>query len=240
MAGKLRQVQRFVEVLGHLLNDWNWNNSRVLEVADMGAGKGYLTFALAHAFKERGWDAHVVGVEVRAELVAKANQAARELGFTGLHFIEGSIGNWRPQGALDVLVALHACNTATDDALFQGIQAEAGVIVTSPCCHQEIRTQLHIESPLRPIAGHGILEERQAEIVTDALRAQLLQIRGYDARVFEFVEPEHSGKNLMLAGVRRKSGGPSADVLRDDLAAMWRAFGIRTQRLATLLEEEPK
>jgi SAM-dependent methyltransferase len=240
MAGKLRQVQRFVEILGHLLKDWNWDPSRQLEVADMGAGKGYLTFALAQAFRERAWPARIVGVEVREDLVEKGNAAARELGFSELEFVCGTIAQWNPQANLDVLVALHACNTATDEALFQGIQAGAGLLVTSPCCHQEIRPQLCIASPMLPIVGHGILEERQAEIITDAIRAHLLEIKGYDARVFEFVEPEHSGKNLMLAGVRRASGERALETLRDELADMWRAVGLRTQRLAKLLMEEPQ
>ena len=240
MAGKLRQVQRFVEILGHLLKDWQWDPSRQLKVADMGAGKGYLTFALAHAFRERAWPARIVGVEVREDLVTQGNVAARELGFSELEFVCGTIGQWNPQGPLDVLVALHACNTATDEALFQGVQAGAELLVTSPCCHQEIRPQLRITSPMLPILGHGILEERQAEIITDAIRAHLLEIKGYDARVFEFVEPEHSGKNLMLAGVRRANGERALETLRDELADMWRAFGLRTQRLAKLLMEEPQ
>lgn len=240
MAGKLRQVQRFVEILGHLLEDAGWNHSRPLRVADMGAGKGYLTFALAHAFRERGWKAEVVGVEVRSELVENANIAAQDLGYSEVEFVAGSIGQWRPGGPLDILVALHACNTATDEALFLGLQSGAELLVTSPCCHQEVRPQMRLAAPLLPIAGHGILEERQAEIITDALRARLLEIKGYDARVFEFVEPEHSGKNLMLAGVRRKSGGRSVEVLREEMWDMWKAFGLRKQCLAGLLGEEPR
>ncbi len=240
MAGKLRQVQRFVEILGHLLDDWGWDGSRPLKVADMGAGKGYLTFALAHALRTRGWEAHVIGVELRTDLVDSANTAARELGFDSLEFVAGSIGHWQPDGPLDVLVALHACNTATDDALFQGIKSGAGLLLSSPCCHQELRPQLGLPPALACLSRHGILQERQAEIVTDALRAHLLELRGYDARVFEFVEPEHSGKNLMLAGVRRQSGPRVPAVIREELGEMWRAFGLRTQRLAELLEEVPQ
>lgn len=240
MAGKLRQVQRFVEILGHLLEDVGWDPSRSVRVADMGAGKGYLTFALAHAFRERGWKTEVIGVELRSELVENANMAALDLGFSEVQFVAGSIGQWQPPGALDILVALHACNTATDEALFLGLQSGAELLVTSPCCHQEIRPQMRIGAPLLPIAGHGILEERQAEIITDALRAHLLEIKGYHARVFEFVEPEHSGKNLMLAGVRRKSGGRPVEVLREEMGAVWKAFGLQKQCLAGLLGEEPR
>ena len=240
MAGKLRQVQRFVEILGHLLDDVQWDVNRPLRVADMGAGKGYLTFALSHALNGRGLNAEVTGVEMRPELVAQSNGVARELGFHGLHFVSGSIGQWEASGPLDVLVALHACNTATDEALFQGVRTGAELLVTSPCCHQEIRPQMKLPGTILPVAGHGILRERQAEILTDALRAHLLEMQGYDARVFEFVDLEHSGKNLMLAGVRRRKGGRDIKEVRSEFEATWNAFGLRTQRLAALLGEEPR
>lgn len=240
MAGKLRQVVRFVEILGHLLDDWDRPKARRIQVADMGAGKGYLTFALAHALRGRGWDALVTGVELRPELVDSGNRLAAELKVEGVRFVQGRIEDWGPEDGLDVLVALHACNTATDDALFKGIRAGAGLIVTSPCCHQEVRPQMRLPSVLAGVAGHGILMERQAEILTDALRAQLLEMRGYAARVFEFVEPEHSGKNLMLAGVLRRSGGRSAGALRREFHETWAAFGLETQHLAALLGEVPQ
>lgn len=240
MAGKLRQVVRFVEILGHLLDDWARPEARRIQVADMGAGKGYLTFALADCLRKRGWDAQVTGVEVRPELVDSGNRLAAELKIEGVRFVHGRIDNWAPEDGLDILVALHACNTATDDALFKGIRAGAGLIVTSPCCHQEVRPQMRLPGPLAAAAGHGILMERQAEILTDALRAQLMEMSGYNARVFEFVEPEHSGKNLMLAGVLRRSGGRSAGALRTEFNEMWTAFGLETQRLAALLGEVPR
>ena len=240
MAAKLRQVHRFVEILGHLLAEISWDATRPIRVADMGAGKGYLTFALAHAFRSKGWDARVTGVELREELVEKGNLAARELGFEHLQFVSGSIGQWKPEGALDVLVGLHACDTATDDALYQGVQAGAALILTSPCCHRELRRQIRLPETLGPVGRHGILLERQAEILTDTLRAELLEISGYSARVFEFVEPEHSGKNLMLAGVRRASGGRVEAVDRQVFLNLWTSFGLSSQRLANLLGEEPK
>ncbi|MEI6712518.1 MAG: SAM-dependent methyltransferase [Verrucomicrobiota bacterium] len=238
MAGKLRQVQRFTELLGHLLDEWGWKGDRPLQVADMGAGKGYLTFALARVFQKRGWQAQVIGVEARPELVAASNALSQELGFSGLRFEAGRIGEWHPKDGLDVLVALHACNTATDDALFQGVNANAGLLVTSPCCHQEVRPQVVPPAPLQSILAHGILLERHAEILTDGLRALLLELRGYRARVFEFVEPEHSGKNLMLAAIRRESsGGRSPEAVRAEIRDLLAAYQIKTQRLAAHLGE---
>jgi SAM-dependent methyltransferase len=240
MAGKLRQIQRFSELLGHLLEEWGGEREGgLLRVADMGAGKGYLTFALAREFQRRGVKAHVVGVEQRPELVESGNQLARELGFDGLEFQCGLIGQWQPASGLDVLVALHACNTATDEAIYQGWKAGAQLLLTSPCCHQEVRPQLRTQGALRPALRHGILCERQAELVTDALRALLLELKGYRARVFEFVEPEHSGKNLMLAAIRRPKGGRPEEEIRAELRGLMGEFEIGTQRLAALLEELP-
>jgi hypothetical protein len=239
MAGKLRQVQRFVEIVGHLLEELPLTPPGPVRVADMGAGKGYLTFALVHALRSKGWNAEATGVEVRAELVEEANRAAADLGFHGLRFVQGTIQEWNPDGQLDILVALHACNTATDDALSLGVGRGAGLILTSPCCHQELRPQMQFPESLAAIAGHGILAERQAEVLTDALRAHLLELRGYSARVFEFVEPEHSGKNLMLAGIRRRGGGRSEELVRREIRGLWAAFGLRSQRLAVLLGEVP-
>ncbi len=240
MAAKLRQVHRFVEILGHLLADAPLDPTRPLHVADMGAGKGYLTFALAHALRAKGWDARVTGVELRPELVESGNLAARDLGFEQLRFVAGAIGEWQPEGALDVLVALHACDTATDDALFQGVQAGASLLLSSPCCHRELRPQMRLPTMLSPVGRHGILLERQAEILTDALRAELLELSGYSARVFEFVEPEHSGKNLMLAGVRRSDLGGDKEKERQSFLGLWSSFGLRSQRLASLLGEQPE
>jgi hypothetical protein len=240
MAGKLRQIQRFVEIVGHLLDDLTLRPPGPLRVVDMGAGKGYLTFAMAHALRSRGWDAEVTGVEARPDLVETANAAARELGFDRLRFDAGTIQEWESEGELDILVALHACDTATDEALFRGVRKGAALLLTSPCCHQELRPQIVFPKQLAALGGHGILAERQAELLTDALRAHLLELHGYSARVFEFVEPEHSGKNLMLAGIKRAGGARRTEEVRAEIHALWAAFGLKSQRLANLLRELPR
>ncbi|MDB6175426.1 MAG: hypothetical protein JWL59_4737 [Chthoniobacteraceae bacterium] len=237
MADKLRQIQRFVEILGHLLADTALRpaDSRELRVLDMGAGKGYLTFATCEFLQKRGLDARVTGVELRADLVALTNQTARQVGYEKLEFVEGAIGAFEA-GQVDILIALHACDTATDDALFQGIRAGASLIVTAPCCHKEIRAKLTPPDVLHEIMRHGILHERQAEIVTDAIRALLLEIHGYKASVFEFISSEHTGKNLMIAATKRPH--PLApDLLRRRLHEMLDFYGIREQHLAMLLGE---
>ena len=236
MADKLRQIQRFTELLGHLLDDSPLRERRELRVLDMGAGKGYLTFA-THAFlRARGVAAEVIGVEMRDDLVAFTEKTARDLGCDGLRFVRGAIGEFKPAASIDVLIALHACDTATDDALFHAIGAGASLIVTAPCCHREIRAQLQPPPVLREVLRHGILAEREAEILTDGLRALLLEIRGYKASVFEFISPEHTSKNLMLAAHRRTQP-IDAEPLRARFRALCGFYGIRMQRLAQLMGE---
>jgi hypothetical protein len=135
---------------------------------------------------------------------------------------------------MDVLVALHACDTATDDALARGVRAGAALLLTAPCCHKELRPQLRPGPALAGLTRHGILRERQAELVTDALRAALLEWAGYEARVIEFVSPEHTAKNLMIVAVRRPRPD-AAERLANAVHALAGAFGIRHQRLAELL-----
>lgn len=236
MAPKLRQIQRFVELLGHLLDDSDLREKREMRVVDMGAGKGYLTFAAAEFLRGRGIDAEITGVEARKELVKLTNDVAREHGFPKLHFERGTIGDWQPSAPPDVLIALHACDTATDDALAQAVRAESALIVTAPCCHKEVRAQLEPPPILRGVLRHGILAEREAEIVTDGLRALLLEIHGYTAKVFEFISPEETSKNLMLTAQRRSAATrQDPEVLRARVRELMEFYGIREQRLAKLL-----
>jgi hypothetical protein len=200
----------------------------------MGCGKGYLTFAAYDCLRLIvGPQAQALGIEARQELVASCNQIAANHGLADLHFLSGDIAD-APLERIDVLLALHACDTATDDALARGIRAGASLLLVSPCCHKELRPQLRAPGFLQSALRHGILLEREAEFVTDALRASLLEWAGYDTRVFEFIATEHTSKNLMIAGIKRRHAGPAADAERQvrELAG---AYGIRSQQLATQL-----
>lgn len=243
MAHKFRQIEKFAELLGGLLAESGLRPADApdaadasrppLEIADMGAGKGYLTFALAALL---GADARVTGIERRADLVATCNRVAAEAGFAAhLRFVEGDISAAAPAAAprLDALIALHACDTATDDALAAGHAAGARLLVVSPCCQKELRPRLAAPPVLADALRHGIFLERQAEFVTDALRAQLLECVGYRTKVFEFVSTEHTAKNLMIAAIRERDGIHPAALARAQKFAAF--YGIREQRLATLL-----
>ena len=226
MAAKFRQINKFVELLAHLTAEASLPGDKPFRIVDMGSGKGYLTFAAAAYFGPR---AEVLGIEARQELVELCQRAARDEKFSNLHFCAGTIAETALERA-EVLIALHACDTATDDAIAKGIAANAALIVVSPCCQKELRAQLVAPPVLADALKHGIFQERQAEFVTDALRALLLEWAGYRTKVFEFISTEHTAKNLMIAAVKSHPRGnaATAEKLRD----FARFYGIRTQRLA--------
>ena len=175
----------------------------------------------------------MVGVEARGELVAFCKKAAEDAGLaTRLRFRQGSIADTDLGGA-DIVMALHACDTATDDALAKAIAAGASLVVVAPCCQKEVRPQLVAPPVLAAALRHGIFEERQAEFATDALRALLLEWSGYRTRVIEFISTEHTAKNLMITAVKaREKGDPAAADRIREFAAF---YGIRRQALATQL-----
>ena len=238
MAGKFRQIQKFTELLAHLLTEAGLldaesvSPSSTLKIADMGCGKGYLTFALAAHLGSR---ADVTGIETRPALVDLCNRLAQESQLANLRFIAGDIASIALVD-VDVLVALHACDTATDDALAKGLTAGARLLVVSPCCQKELRPQLTAPAVLTDALSHGIFQERQAEFVTDALRAMLLEWAGYRTKVFEFISTEHTAKNLMLAAIKMRPRGSPDDALAGRIRAFAAFYGIRRQRLAEHLE----
>ncbi len=227
MADKFRQIEKFAELLTHLLAETNLPDDRELSVTDMGSGKGYLTFATAALLGPR---ARVRGIECRPELVELCNRVARETHFSNLEFITGDITGATLSGRLDVLIALHACDTATDDALARGIAAGAALLVVAPCCQKELRPQLTAPSVLAPALRHGIFQERHAEFATDALRALLLEWAGYRTKVFEFISTDHTAKNVMITA--EKSSAPGDARTAKKIRAFAQFYGIRQQRLA--------
>ena len=232
--GKWRQINKFVEVVDGLFKRSALKGRGSLRIVDMGSGKGYLTFAVYDHFKNgRGLDVSVTGVEARRELIQLCNRVAAENGFVGLNFEQGSITEFElPE--TDILIALHACDTATDDAVYKGVSARAEIIIAAPCCHQELRPQIEWPGEFRGIFKHGIMREEMAEMVTDSLRALLLERNGYETKVFDFVPIEHTPKNNMIVGVKRSSGRAAVRV-EQEIAALKTAFGIREQRLEMLL-----
>jgi SAM-dependent methyltransferase len=236
MADKLRQIERFVEILGHLVDRSNLRHASELHLVDLGSGKGYLTFAAYEFFRQRGVSTVVTGVEIRGDLVDKTEAIARKLDCHGLHFVRGSIADFPVPGRIEILIALHACDTATDDALHLGIRGNAQLMLAAPCCHKELRPQLNAPVVLREVLRHGVLAEREAEMITDAIRALLVEIHGYEAHVFEFVSAEHTARNLIISALAREHP-TDKKTLRVRLRELLDFFGIRKQRLAHLLGE---
>jgi protein-L-isoaspartate O-methyltransferase len=232
MADKFRQIEKFAEILDHMVSEAAaLPKAGRLRVFDMGCGKGYLTFAASEMLGDR---ADVVGVESRQSLVDFCNKTAAELGLAGrLSFRTGSISDIAVDGA-SIVIALHACDTATDDALAKAIKAGTGLIMVAPCCQKEVRPQIVAPPVLAASLSHGIFEERHAEFATDALRALLLEWSGYKTRAIEFISTEHTAKNVMITAIKvRPAGDPKvADRIRD-LAAF---YGIRRQSLARQLD----
>lgn len=226
MAAKYRQIQKFTELIDHLSAEADLPADRPWRIADMGCGKGYLTFAVATLL---GPKAAVQGIERRADLVDLTNRIARECDCSNLEFTVGDIGVTTP-AEIDMLISLHACDTATDDALAAGIAGGAALLIVSPCCQKELRPQLTAPPVLADALQHGIFQERQAEFVTDALRAQLLETAGFRTKVFEFVSTEHTAKNLMIAAI--KTNRPPDPAQAERLRAFARFYGIRHQQLA--------
>ncbi|MGB8353355.1 MAG: SAM-dependent methyltransferase [Chthoniobacteraceae bacterium] len=252
MGDKFRQIERFVDLLASAFRESSLaarDANTPITMCDMGCGKGYLTFAAYDYFRRvEKRDAVVNGVESRSDLVALCNRVAKECGCDGLHFAQSTIEEYKLP-PLDILVALHACDTATDDALFAGIRAGAEIILAAPCCHKEARPQVDDlersnanetgKGPLGDVLRHGIFAERHAEMATDALRALLLERAGYRVRVSEFVAAEHTAKNVMLIATKRRDKLTETAVADIDqrILELRNFYAIKHQRLAGLLVE---
>ena len=234
MARKWKQINKFVEIFAHALDRSPLKDQNHLRVVDFGAGKAYLTFAVHDWLTQaRQAQADVVGVELRPDLVEQGNRIVQDLHLQGMSLAQGDVRETAPE-PMDVMIALHACDTATDHAIHLGVKAGASIILCSPCCHKQLRPQLLSPHPLRSVFQHGIHAEQQAEMLTDSLRALLLEAQGYDTQVFEFVSLEHTAKNKMILAVKRAAlSSPTAAL--EQVAELKRFFGVKEQALETLL-----
>ncbi|HEX5310856.1 SAM-dependent methyltransferase [Aquabacterium sp.] len=237
MARKWKQINKFIEVLAAALERSPLAEQERIHVVDFGSGKGYLTFAV-HDWLQNTLhrDVRVTGVELRDELVQLCQGVIQRLGLQGMDYEQGDVRDYHP-AALNVMIALHACDIATDYAIHLGIRAGAEIIMCSPCCHKQVRPQLLSPHPLRPILQHGIHLGQEAEMLTDGLRALLLDAAGYDTQVFEFISLEHTNKNKMILAVKRSKARSNEEVVQQirDIKAF---YGIREQALESLLRAD--
>lgn len=236
MSRKWKQINKFIEIFSRALSQSALSTSPDVHVADFGSGKGYLTFAMHEYLRSLGKEAHVLGVELREDMVRLCNEVAGGNGCEGLRFDQGDVREYRPE-RLDVMIALHACDIATDFAIHLGLRAQAQIIMCSPCCHKQLRPQMQSPALLKPLLQHGIHLGQEAEMITDGLRALLLESEGYDTQVFEFISLEHTSKNKMILAIRRPQG--ISDERRAQVLAqieeIKRFYGIRDQALQALL-----
>lgn len=232
---KFKQINKYIEIISQLLLELKFD--KIPAVVDMGSGKGYLTFALYdYLIKNDFPDSKVHGIEFRNDLVNYCNKVSKLAEFTNLDFVEGSIQD-TVLPDFNILIALHACDTATDDAIFKGIINNADVIVVAPCCHKQIRKQISPNGSLKSLLSHGILLERQSEMITDSIRALLLEAYGYKTKVFEFIDAAHTPKNLMITAVRKKYIDINKQKL-NEISLIKEQFGIKEHYLETLLNQK--
>lgn len=202
---KLAQINRFLEFIRDILPELRKRreDGRPLRIIDFGCGKSYLTFAVYYYLSVRNrFDVRMTGLDLKEDVIRRCGELAVKYGYDNLHFSQGDIRSYEGEGGADLVISLHACDTATDFALAQAVQWGAGVILSVPCCHHELNRQIAGEL-LEPLFKYGILKERFAALLTDALRGSLLEQQGYDVQILEFIDMEHTPKNLLIRAVKR-------------------------------------
>ena len=237
MSRKWKQINKFIEVFSHALTASPLTLDQPVRVSDFGSGKGYLTFAI-HDYLRNTLQAEgvVTGVELREDMVRLCNEAAARLEHPGLSFQHGDVRTVAP-GAVDVMIALHACDIATDYAIHMGIRSGASIIMCSPCCHKQIRLQIQSPALLKPMLQYGLHLGQQAEMVTDSLRALFLEACGYETKVFEFISLDHTSKNKMILAVKRAEPIDATELLAR-IQALKAFYHVTEHCLETLLRAD--
>ncbi|WP_347453080.1 SAM-dependent methyltransferase [Acinetobacter thermotolerans] len=236
MARKWKQINKFVEIFSNALSQIK-EPKEGLRVVDFGSGKGYLTCALYDYMQKHGQTPWVTGVELNPKMVEFCQNVANQSEFNQLDFFQGDVRTYEPE-RLDVMIALHACDVATDFAIHTGIRLNAQIIMCAPCCHKELRPQLKAPTVLSPMLQFGIHAGQQAEMLTDTIRALLLKSYGYETKIFEFVALEHTSKNKMILAVKRKDyKEPDQEVLAQ-IQALKDMYGIQKHSLELLLNNQ--
>ena len=199
---KFKQINRFLEFVEDILPALP--KDRTVRIIDFGCGKSYLTFAMYYYLKTvKAYDVDIIGLDLKTDVIAKCNALRDKYGYDGLKFFQGDIKDYEGAESVDMVVTLHACDTATDYALHKAVLWDASVILSVPCCQHEMNRQLNCK-PLEELFAYGLIRERTAALFTDAIRAQIMETQGYDVQILEFIDMEHTPKNIMLRCVRRK------------------------------------
>lgn len=234
---KFRQIDKFIEVMDSLYNDSRLVDEKEISIVDFGSGKSYLTFAMYDYFTNTaGIRVNIKGVEQRPTLVEQSNKIAEENKFKGLSFTAGEIADFDQKKA-GIVVALHACDTATDDAIAKALRMKAEIIILAPCCQKYVRKRIEMSDDLSPIFKHGILEEHMSSFITDGLRALMLESFSYHTKIFEFVSSEHTGKNIMITAVKAESSEEDRLQKIVEMEKLKAKFGLKDFYLDKLLNK---
>ena len=230
---KFRQINRFLEFIEDILP--KLPTGRELTILDFGCGKSYLTFAMYYYFRElKHLPGRIAGLDLKEDVIAECNSLAEKYGYDGLKFYQGDVASYEGESSVDMVVTLHACDTATDYALARAVAWNASVILSVPCCQHELNRQIACEK-LAPVMDYGILKERMAALLTDGIRAKLLENAGYETQVLEFIDMEHTPKNLLIRAVRRSEPGNG---LPDELKECMEFFHVQPTLASLLTEKE--
>lgn len=204
---KFRQINRFLEFIADIMPILP--KDRCVRIIDFGCGKSYLTFAMYYYLHELcGLDIRVTGLDLKKEVIRHCQELADKYGYEGLEFLQGDIADYSGEEKVDMVVTLHACDTATDYALYKAVRWNAEVILSVPCCQHEMNRQIACDI-LKPALKYGLVKERMSALLTDALRGNLLEEAGYDTHLLEFIDMEHTPKNILIRAVKRKGTKPA-------------------------------
>lgn len=229
---KFRQINRFLEFIEDILPQLD--KEREMTILDFGCGKSYLTFAVYYYLHElKGYDIRIVGLDLKEDVIAHCAKLAKEYGYEKLTFLKGDIADYEGVDAVDMVVTLHACDTATDYALAKAVGWNAKVILSVPCCQHELNAQIHNED-LAPVMDYGLLKERMAALVTDGLRAKYLEREGYETQILEFIDMAHTPKNILIRAVKKHKKNEKA---AGEIDRCEELLGVHPT-LGTLLEEK--
>lgn len=211
-SDKFRQINRFLEFIEDILPQLD--SGRELTILDFGCGKSYLTFAMYYYLHElKEYDIRIIGLDLKKEVIRHCNELSEKYGYEKLRFLEGDIADYTGVNKVDMVVTLHACDTATDYALAKAVGWDAKVILSVPCCQHELNRQIRNEV-LEPVLRYGLLKERMAALITDGLRAQYLEREGYEAQILEFIDMEHTPKNILIRAVKRNQKADQKESVR--------------------------
>ena len=205
---KFKQINRFLEFIEDILP--SLQKDREVTILDFGCGKSYLTFAMYYYLKElKGYDVNIIGLDLKEDVIKKCSGLARKYGYEKLHFLQGDIADYEGVNKVDMVVTLHACDKATDYALAKAVEWDAEVILSVPCCQHELNYRIQNDL-LEPVLKYGILKERMSALITDGIRAELLESEGYHTQILEFIDMEHTPKNLLIRAVKTGDKAPVA------------------------------